>query len=105
MDGSRVGDPKKGYVAACARAWQADFRYHELRHTFANWFVQEGGALYRLSRILGHATLQMTARCGHLRTEDLHEEMERVALMQSQDRQQKLDETVSQEDRASVARA
>ena len=85
-DGSRIGDPKKGFVAACARAGLSDFRFHDLRHTFASWFVQEGGDLYRLSRILGHATLQMTARYGHLRTEDLHEEMERVAQKRSQDR-------------------
>ena len=85
-DGSQIGDPKKGFVAACARAGLTNFRYHDLRHTFASWFVQEGGDLYRLSRILGHATLQMTARYGHLRTEDLHEEMERVAQKRSQDR-------------------
>ena len=85
-DGCRVGDPKKGFVASCARAGLTDFHYHDLRHTFASWFVQQGGDLYRLSRILGHATLQMTARYGHLRTEDLHEEMERVAQKRSQDR-------------------
>ena len=85
-DGSRIGDPKKGFNAACARAGLTDFRYHDLRHTFASWWVQEGGDLYRLSRILGHATLQMTTRYGHLRTEDLHEELERVAQRRSQDR-------------------
>ncbi|MGU3546386.1 tyrosine-type recombinase/integrase [Methylobacterium sp. A52T] len=56
-----------------------DFRFHDLRDSFASWFVQDGGDLYRLSRILGHAKHQMTARCGHLRTDDLHEELERVA--------------------------
>ena len=101
-DGTRIGDPKKGFNAACARAGLTDFRYHDLRHTFASWWVQGGGDLYRLSRILGHATLQMTARYGHLRTEDLHDEMERVAQKRSQERQSKLPETVVQADRASV---
>ncbi|WP_244539863.1 hypothetical protein [Methylobacterium sp. 13MFTsu3.1M2] len=41
--------------------------------------MQDGGDLYGLSRILRHAKHQMTARCGHLWTEDLHEELERVA--------------------------
>ncbi|MCX8254505.1 Site-specific recombinase XerD [Beijerinckiaceae bacterium RH AL1] len=85
-DGSRVGDPKKGFNAACRRAQLVDFRFHDLRHTFASWWVQDGGDLYRLSRVLGHATLQMTSRYGHLRTEDLHSELERVAQKRSQDR-------------------
>ncbi len=101
-DGSRIGDPKKGFVAAYARAGLTDFRYHDLRHTFASWFVQEGGDLYRLSRILGHATLQMTARYGHLRTEDLHEEMERVVHKRSQDRQMKPGKTVITKDQKSA---
>ena len=85
-DGGRIGDPKKGFNAACARAGLTDFRFHDLRHTFATWWVQGGGDLYRLSRVLRHATLQMTARYGHPRTTDLHEEMERVAQKRSQDR-------------------
>lgn len=48
---------------------------------------KDGGDLYRLSRILGHRTLQMTARYDHLRTDDLHDELERVAQKQSHDRQ------------------
>ncbi len=88
-DGTRIGDPKKGFVAACVSAGLADFRYHDLRHTFASWWLQEGGDLYRLSRVLGHATLQMTTRYGHLRTEDLHGELERVAQKRSQDRKTK----------------
>ncbi len=86
-DGSRVGDPKKAFMGACRRARISDFRYHDLRHTFASWFVQDGGDLYRLSRILGHATLQMTARYGHLRMDDLHDEMERVAQKRTRERQ------------------
>ena len=100
-DGERIGDPKKGFNAACARAGLVDFRYHDLRHTFASWFVQEGGDLYRLSRILGHATLQMTARYGHLRTEDLHEELERVAQKRSQDRKSRSHKPVASDDETS----
>lgn len=87
-DGSRVGDPKKAFGGACRRSGIEDFRFHDLRHSFASWFVQDGGDLYRLSRILGHATLQMTARYGHLRTDDLHEELERVAERRSHKRSQ-----------------
>ena len=85
-DGGRYGDMKKGFANACRRAKIADLRWHDLRHTFASWFVQQDGDMYRLSRILGHASLQMTARYGHLRTSDLHAEIEKVARKRAQDR-------------------
>lgn len=78
-DGTRILCNKKGFRAACDRAAIVDFRFHDLRHTFASWWVQSGGDLYKLSRVLGHRTLQMSARYGHLRTDDLHEEMRKVA--------------------------
>jgi integrase/recombinase XerD len=84
-DGSRFVDMKNGFVAACKRAGLTDFRWHDLRHTFASWFVQDGGDLYHLSRILGHATVQMTTRYGHLRTGDLHAELQRVAQNRTQE--------------------
>uniref|UniRef100_UPI002F3600A2 tyrosine-type recombinase/integrase n=1 Tax=Methylobacterium radiotolerans TaxID=31998 RepID=UPI002F3600A2 len=71
---------------ACRRAKVTNMRWHDLRHTFASWYVQRGGDLYRLSRILGHSGLQMTARYGHLRVEDLHEEIGRVAQYRPQER-------------------
>jgi integrase len=35
-----------------------DFRFHDLRHTFASWFMMTGGDLYELAKILGHANKQ-----------------------------------------------
>jgi integrase/recombinase XerD len=84
-DGSRFVDMKNGFVAARKRAGLTNFRWHDLRHTFASWFVQDGGDLYHLSRILGHATVQMTTRYGHLRTGDLHSELRRVAQNRTQE--------------------
>lgn len=78
-DGSRYVDPKKAFASACKASGINDFRWHNLRHTFASWWVQGGGDLYRLSRVLGHSTLQMSARYGHLRTDDLHDELRTLA--------------------------
>lgn len=86
-DGGRIGNPRKAFESACRRAGIEDFRFHDLRHTFASWFVQGGGDLFRLSRILGHATLEMSARYSHLRTDDLHDEVQRVAQSRSQEHQ------------------
>ena len=85
-DGTCFIDFKKGFAAACHRAKITGLRWHDLRHTFASWFVQSGGDLYHLSRLLGHSTVQMSARYGHLRTHDLHEALERVSQNRSQDR-------------------
>jgi len=86
-EGSRNVDLKKGFHTALKDSGINDFRWHDLRHTFASWWVQGGGDLYRLSRVLGHSTLQMSARYGHLRTDDLHDEMAGLAQKWSQDRQ------------------
>lgn len=37
-----------------------------LRHTFASHWVMTGGDLFKLQKILGHATVQMTMRYSHL---------------------------------------
>ncbi len=84
-DGTRFVDMKNGFDAARQRAGLNNVRWHDLRHTFASWFVQAGGDLYHLSRILGHASLQMTTRYSHLRTDDLHAELRRVAQKRSQE--------------------
>jgi integrase len=43
-----------------------DFRFHDLRHTFASHFMMSTGDLPTLQKILGHATLAMTMRYGHV---------------------------------------
>ena len=40
--------------------------FHGLRHTFASHWVMAGGDLFRLQKILGHKTVQMTMRYAHL---------------------------------------
>ena len=43
-----------------------DVTFHTLRHTFASWFVQNGGDLYRLQKYLGHSDIKLTQRYAHL---------------------------------------
>ena len=40
--------------------------FHDLRHTFASHWVMKGGDLFKLQKILGHKTVQMTMRYAHL---------------------------------------
>jgi integrase len=43
-----------------------NFRFHDLRHTFASWYMMNGGDLYELAKILGHANIKMTERYAKL---------------------------------------
>ncbi|WP_278248833.1 tyrosine-type recombinase/integrase [Phytopseudomonas daroniae] len=44
---------------------------HVLRHTFASHFIQNGGNIVTLQRILGHSSLVMTMRYAHLAPDHL----------------------------------
>ena len=44
----------------------ADFRFHDLRHTFASWYMMNGGDLYELAKILGHSNITMAERYAKL---------------------------------------
>jgi integrase len=47
------------------RAGIEDFRFHDLRHTFAS-YMMNGGDLYELAKILGHSNIKMTERYAKL---------------------------------------
>ena len=44
-------------------------RFHDLRHTFASHWAMKGGDIFKLQRILGHQSVQMTMRYAHLAPE------------------------------------
>jgi site-specific recombinase XerD len=41
-------------------------RTHVLRHTFASYFIMNGGNILTLQKVLGHSSLDMTLRYAHL---------------------------------------
>jgi integrase len=70
---------RKAFETAVAVAQLDDFRFHDLRHTFASNFVMRGGSLQSLKEILGHGSMAMTLRYAHLAPEHVRGEMERTA--------------------------
>jgi integrase len=43
-----------------------NFRFHDLRHAMASWYMMNGGDLYELAKILGHFNIKMTERYAKL---------------------------------------
>jgi integrase len=41
-------------------------RWRHNRHTFASWYMMNGGDLYELAKILGHSNIKMTERYAKL---------------------------------------
>lgn len=56
----------KAWYSALKRAKISDFRWHDLRHTWASWHVQAGTGLQELMELGGWASYQMVLRYAHL---------------------------------------
>ena len=50
------------FKAATKQAGVPSIRFHELRTTYASNFVMAGGDVFALSKILGHTSVEMTAK-------------------------------------------
>jgi integrase len=56
----------KAWRAALVRAGIENFRWHDLRHTWASWLVQNGTPLYDLQEMGGWKSAEMVRRYAHL---------------------------------------
>lgn len=61
----------KAWYEALDRAGIEDFRWHDLRHTWASWHVQNGTPLYALQELGGWESPEMVRRYAHLGAEHL----------------------------------
>jgi len=71
----------KAWYAALQRAGIADFRWHDLRHTWASWHVQNGTPLFALQELGGWESPEMVRRYAHLAADHLAPYAERLSAL------------------------
>ncbi|WP_370551809.1 tyrosine-type recombinase/integrase [Citrobacter sp. BDA59-3] len=59
-------DDSRAWNAACRRAGITDFRFHDLRHTWASWLIQSGVPLSVLQEMGGWESIETVRRYAHL---------------------------------------
>lgn len=73
-----MGNPKTAFGKAVKRAGLAPFRWHDLRHTWASWMIQEGVPAYVVQHLGGWASGTMVEKYAHLGVTDLKQWVERT---------------------------
>jgi integrase len=68
----------KAWYAALERADISDFRWHDLRHTWASWHVESGTPLFALQEMGGWESAEMVRRYAHLAADHLAPYAERL---------------------------
>ena len=65
-NGKAYYNVRKSFDAALKKCGIIDFRFHDLRHTFASQLAMAGVDFITLKELLGHKTIEMTQRYAHL---------------------------------------
>lgn len=74
----------KAWRNALMRAGIEDFRWHDLRHTFATWHREAGTPTYELQRLGGWKTQSMVERYAHVAPDGLIHAANRIDNLFSQ---------------------
>lgn len=84
-EGKPINDVKKSFKTARHEivkgkkvCWLPDFRFHDLRHSFACWFINEGGSLKEIQDALGHADPRTTQKYARIKKETLKNSLDKV---------------------------
>ena len=73
----------RAWYRALARAGIQDFRWHDLRHCWASWHVQNGTPLFALQELGGWQSPEMVRRYAHLAADHLAPYAERLCAVRT----------------------
>lgn len=73
----------KAWKNALERAGIKNFRWHDLRHTWASWHVQSGTSLQELQMLGGWSNFSMVLRYAHFSSSHLQEAADRICVTNS----------------------
>ena len=73
----------KAWYAALGRAGIVDFRWHDLRHVWATWHVQNGTPLFALQELGGWQSPEMVRRYAHLAADHLAPYAQRLGAVRA----------------------
>jgi integrase len=71
----------KAWYDALEAAGIEDFRWHDLRHTWASWHVQQGTPLFALQELGGWESASMVRRYAHMAAEHLAPYADRLCAL------------------------
>ena len=74
---------KMAWTAALNDAEISDFRFHDLRHIAATRLADAGTDAFTIAAILGHSTIQMSARYTHATGERKRRAVENMSRSQN----------------------
>ncbi len=78
-NGERQRDWRRWFEECVQKANVHDFRWHDLRHTFASRLAMAGIDLRTIAELLGHKTLAMVMRYAHLAPAHLRAAVDRIS--------------------------
>lgn len=73
----------KAWRNALAKVGIENFRWHDLRHTWASWHVQAGTPLHVLQELGGWECVEMVRKYAHLSSEHLTEYVDRLSSLKA----------------------
>ncbi|MGB3342170.1 MAG: site-specific integrase [bacterium] len=77
-NGCPLGDFKRSFATALKNANIKDFRFHDLRHTFASHLVMKNTDIRTVQELMGHKDIRMTMRYSHLSNAHLKQAVSRL---------------------------
>lgn len=75
-----VVEIKRAWATACRLAGITGLRFHDLRHTAATRLADAGADAFTIAAILGHSSIQMSARYTHATDERKRRVLEAIAV-------------------------